>query len=398
MKKLTMKWIAALLVLGMVCMMLAGCGSNETMVSMTVDGKTYTLTTAEYDILMKIRKLDIACSMLMKREYDTPAQWAQEYTGDDAAFDGQTVDQYYTAMILDQARAIVVEKYLAELNGLSISKDKLDTLKTEEKTAIQNLGGKGTYKQYWGYTASDYYAFYAIASERSSMVSEFLYNEETGARKLSEEDLAKYYNENYVAYQLIVIDTTNDVDRDEEGNRVVNDAKDGYKTTKIEDEDRKTEKQNLADLVLAELKDGASFDEMIDKYSDEYFSVEYKRGLPVLKDSTFITDAVQEAIKDLEIGEYTTEAIGVNSNAYFYLVKCVELPENAFSDEEYEDFFTNYRKTLETEDYEEYVESFFDKVTVDTALASEFTMADTYLSKYADYYYSMYLNSLYGGN
>ena len=76
--KLITKLVAFALVLCMAVSMLASCGSNDAIMSMTIDGNTYTLTEKEFSLLMTIKKLDYCCSMYMPRAYDTEETWAKE--------------------------------------------------------------------------------------------------------------------------------------------------------------------------------------------------------------------------------------------------------------------------------------------------------------------------------
>lgn len=384
--------MAAALVACLIISAFAACGSAKTLMSVTKDGKTYTISTDEFSLLMKIKKLDICCSMLVTRSRDTASYWAT--TTDD----GETYEEYYKNLILEQTKSILVEKYLFDVNGLSISSDKLAGYKSNIKTQNTYYGGKGAYKQYFGYTAADYYNIYMMMVARSEAVVDFLFGE-NGSQKLTAEDLETYYKENYVGYQFIMLDMENKVKLDEEGNRIIAKEEDSegnevdsdsYETEALTDEEKET-KQTLVQAILDELAEGASFEDMIAKYSDAYYSVEFPEGMFVLKDGTFLSTTITEKIKDLEIGEYTEEAI--ESNKCQYIVKRVELKDKVYEDEKYLELFEEYEDTVKYDKYENYIETFFDDITVDEAVAAEYTVADTYLSKYADLYYQQWWSS-----
>lgn len=398
-RSLILKLLAAALTACLLVSVLSGCGSVRTLMSYTVDGKTYTIGTDEFELLMKIKKLDICCASLVTRSTDNSSFWGS------TTEDGETYEDFYKNLIMDQTKAVLVEKYLFDVNGLSISQDKLDGYKSSIKTQNDLYGGRGAYKQYFGYTAADYYNIYMMMVARSEAVSDYLFGE-NGEYKVTAEDLETYYNENYVGYQFIMLDMENKVKLDEDGNRIVateeddegNETEtDAYETEELTDEE-KEEKQTLAKAILDELAEGASFEEMIEKYSDAYYSVEFPEGMFVLKDGTFINSTVTEKIKDLEIGEYTEEAISVGSDSYQYIIKRVDLKPKAYEDEKYLELFEGYEDTVMMDKYEKYIETFFDSITVDTAIASEYTMQDTFLSSYADLYYQQYVSSLYSGS
>lgn len=390
---LILRLLAAALVACLILSAFASCGSAKTLMSVTKDGKTYTISTDEFSLLMKIKKLDICCSMLVTRSRDTASYWATKTD------DGETYEEYYKDLILKQTKSILVEKYLFDANGLSISSDKLAGYKSNIKTQNTYYGGKGAYKQYFGYTAADYYNVYMMMVARSEAVVDFLFGE-NGSQKLTAEDLETYYKENYVGYQFIMLDMENKVKVDEEGNRIIAKEKDSegnevdsdsYETEALTDEEKET-KQTLAKAILDELAEGASFEDMIAKYSDAYYSVEFPEGMFVLKDGTFLSTTITEKIKDLEIGEYTEEAI--ESNKCQYIVKRVELKDKVYENEKYLELFEEYEDTVKYDKYENYVETFFDDITIDEAVSAEYTVADTYLSKYADLYYQQYWSSI----
>lgn len=391
-RSLILRLLAAALVACLIISAFAACGSAKTVMSVTKNGKTYTISTDEFSLLMKIKKLDICCSMLVTRSSDTASYWAG--TTDD----GETKEEYYKNLILEQTKSILVEKYLFDVNGLSISSDTLAGYKSNIKTQNTYYGGKGAYKQYFGYTAADYYNIYMMMVARSEAVVDFLFGE-NGSQKLTADDLETYYKENYVGYQFIMLDMENKVKLDEEGNRVIAKEKDSegnevdsdsYETEALTDEEKET-KQTLVKAIIDELNEGASFEDMIAKYSDAYYSVEFPEGMFVLKDGTFLSTAITEGIKDLEIGEYTKEAI--ESSKCQYIVKRVELKDKVYEDEKYLELFEEYEDTVKYEKYENYIETFFDDITIDEAVAAEYTVADTYLSKYADLYYQQLLSS-----
>ncbi len=406
------KILAFALVLCLAVPMFASCGSNETVMTMEIDGKTYTIGEKEFSLLMTIKKLDYFCSIPWPNSLDVESTWTSTLEEGGT----ETFETYYKNMIVDQTKAFLVEQYLAEKYNLSLTKEDLDNNKAYKDYAVKsgidpyrgyNQGvGTGRYKSYYGYSADSFYDVYMPMLQRSADIYEYLFGEE-GIMKVTDEQLSEYYENNYLGYQYIMIDLENKVVRDENGDRVrettttkdedgkeVIEETDSYKTEKLTD-DEKSEKQTLAATILKELEAGtATFEELIEKYSDEFLSVEYSEGLFAHKDGTFLTTEVDEAAKELEIGEYTDEAVSVSSNTKQYIVKRIELKEEVYNDEHYAELFENYESSVSEIKYEEYIETFFDKIVVDEAIAGKYTMADTFLSDFANvnfqYYYSGY--------
>ena len=441
-KNLWLKLIAMALVVCTATLLFAGCGKKEKTVVMSFtadvgdETKTYTITEQEFDMLMKIRKRIFFCNLLYTTSKDTARFWNEKNSTEKE----KTNEQYYKDLVMDQVKAVLVEKYLFEANGLTISQDTLDGYKSSIKTAEKETGGKGAYKQYYGFTAKLNYEVYEPMVDRSEMLYKALCAD--GAMLAANaENLKAYYEEHYVGYQYIMIDLKNKVLTDEDGNRLytqvtkkddkgnvvkdengkeVKEDGDSYQTekydsTKEEDKDAMEKKQNLGKSILQELEAGTiTFEEAIAKYSDAYYSVEFAEGTFVDKESTFINTTVQDKIKDLEVGETYAEVIA--SGDYHYIVKRVDLKAGVYEeyekdengeikkDEEgknienkYFDQFTDFEETVEYDNYEKYVESFFDKITiVEPDILASYTMQNTFLSPYVDYYYQMILYYYYG--
>ena len=391
------KLIAAILVVSLTAVLFAGCKqSQEVVMSFEEGGKTYTITEEEFALLMKVRKRLFFCNMLYTTSKDTATFWDTA-----SSEEGKTNEQYYKDLVMEQVKAVLVEKYLFDSLNLTLSQETLDSYKPGIKSAEKNYGGKGAYKQYFGYTATAYYEIYENMVDKSEALLKHL-TAEGALLEVKDEDLNKYYTDNYVGYQYIVLDLKNKVVLDEEGKRVVVKEKDkdgkevdgdSYKTEALTDEEKET-KQTLADSILAELGNGASFEEMVQKYSDEYYSIEYPEGWFVEKESTFINATVTEKVKDLEVGEYTAKVI--ESGDYRYIVKRVELKDKVYDDDKYLEFFTDFEDTVEYDKYETYVKSFFEKINVVDAIVNSYTMEETFLSPYVDEYYRNILYYYYG--
>jgi hypothetical protein len=420
--------LALVLCVAILALAVASCGKSKNVaMSYEMDGETYTLSEAEYAMLMIIMKQNLFSNYIYYGQYYGPA--------DNAAFwntktdEGKTYEQLHTENALKIAKSVVVEAYLAKKYNLMDANGKLnfgsdEALKKEYETAVseiattvKSLGGTGAYRRYYGYMPAeleDYYTF----TYRSKLVLNSVFDE----KPLTEEELEKYYTENFKQYIIIMINKEEDIkyekDKDgefvldENGNKkpyyVVTDKtgstkyvtdisekylKDNeytlaysYQYEKITDTARKDQKKELVDEILQKLKDGASFEELAMEYSDEMLTHYYKPGYMV--DGDLINDKnVIDAIKDLEIGKYTEKAITVQSK-YDYIIKRVDLTEKAYkhADENAEDktyaaLFKDYVTAVETKTYSDKIEEMAKSVVVNTAVTSKYTMQGTYLSK-----------------
>ena len=429
---LFIRLIAAVLTVCLTAVLFAGCGASQEIVMTLKKGdKIYTITEEEFDMLMKIKKRVFFCSMYRTSTMDTASFWNAKSSQDAE----KTNEQYFKDLVVDQVKAILVEKYLFDEHGLTISQDTLDGYEVSKKAALENktdiitagqYSGQGGYKQFYGYTASSYYKIYEPMVTRSEMLLEALTDSKKGTGELAAtaEDLKKYYEDHYVGYQCIVIDLQNKLVKDENGNPILNKVKDAegnevdgdtYKTEALT-ADEKSAKQTLPDEILKKLKEGASFESLIEQYSEDYYTREYIEGQFVDKDSTFINTTITDKIKDLKVGEWKDEVLGTSTKKY--IIKKVALKPfvyeefekdengNTVTDENgnevenkyFETFFENFEETVNFNNYEEHVKKFYDDIVLDDGIISKYTMEDTFLSGYVDAYYQMlyYYSGMFG--
>lgn len=392
------KILSLVLCAAMLMLALASCGKGDSVLTFTADGKEYTLTESEFDFMMMYRKYQIFYANNYPSAYD-------EFLWQDAE-----VDSELKQVIVDTAKTVVVEKYLMEKFGLELDEKEVKELKDEYKATIKGIGGQGAFKANYGWTA-DQMMQYDLAIKINTLIRDYLYNNETGVEKVTDEELDAYYNENFKQYQLIMISTTQDVSKDADGKKeyVVYD-KDGkevtvtdiseeslkekeysiaytYKYVDLEDgSERKEEKIALVDEILSELKDGADFKELALKYSDEFLTEYFEDGYILEGDLINDEDAI-EAINKLEVGDYTEKAISLDSGKYYYIVKRVALADKAYThaDEgaentEYADLFENFDSTVADSKYEKFLEEYINAVVVNEDILAEYSMATTKLS------------------
>lgn len=393
--KLT-KILSLVLCVAMVMLALVSCGKKSAAFTLTADGKDYVLTESEYEFLLMYRKYQIFYVNGLKSTFNN-------------SFSTYFDDEQLTDGVKDSANTIVAEKYLMDKFNLSIDEKEISELEKAYDTAIKNIGGKGVFKRQYGWTWDQMFE-YDLAIKRQTLIKDYLYNEETGIEKVTDEELEKYYTENFKQYQIIMIDTKNDIAKDDDGNKIylaydkdnnsveITDISEeylkekeytlaySYKTEKIEDEDRTAEKAALADVILAELKNGTDFQELALKYSDLFLTEYFKNGYIIEGDLINDEDAIK-AINALEVGDYTEEAISIESGSNMYIIKRVELKEKAYedayenaTDTEYADLFEDYKDTVANYKYEQFLEKYVNAVVEEKDVTGKYSMASVALS------------------
>lgn len=420
--KLT-RLFAMVILAAMLVLIFASCGKSDRVVLSyeAPNGKTYTLSEAEYAFLMKYRKYEIFSS------YGYPSAWDTDQFWNSDAGDNRTLDATVTESVLETAKSIVIERYLMDEYGLALenneeTKKSMDKAAENVKKAVSNLGGTGAFRRYWGYMPEELINYNNLILQ-SSMVSDHLYGHShdnhhvEGVTPITDEDLNKYYTENYKQYLMILINTKEDIAKDDDGNIqyvcydkngkevIVTDISEEYLKEKeytlgysyeykeIKDEDRIEEKKGYSDVILQQLKDGADFKELALKYSDEFLTSYYENGYMVSGDLISDKDAIK-AIEKLEIGDYTEEAISLQSGKYVYIIKRVELTEKAYThadedaeETEYADIFKNFKTTVKSHTYSELIKDYAESIVVNTEIVGKYSMKDTFLSKEILYTY-----------
>ena len=414
------KIFALVLCAAMLMLFVASCGaSNAVVLSYTADnGKTYTLTEAEYAFLMKYRKYEVFSS------YGYPSSWDVAEFWESDSGDNKTLDATVTESVLETAKSVVIEKYLMDKYGLSIENDadmkkEMDEAVETIKKAAKNLGGSGAFKRYWGYT-TDELVNYNKMILTSEMVSTHLYDDKDGISKLTDEQLNDYYKENYKQYFMILINTKEDIKKDDDGNKLVvvkdknnkevtitlDQALDKeflkekeytlsytFKYESVTDKDKQEEQKDLANTILQRIKDGEDFKTLALEYSEEFLTHFYENGYMVSGDLISDKDAI-EVISELEIGEMTDKVLSLQSDKYIYIVKRIDLTEKAYThadedaeETEYKDIFTNFKTTVKNHTYSELLKAYAKDITVNTNITGKYNMKDTFLSKEIYYTY-----------
>lgn len=398
--KITVKLLALLFCAAMIVPCFSGCASSKAIMTLNADnGKTYTATVGDMNFLMTFTKYNLFANNNWYSAYDSESLWSTKYE------DEKTWDSYYTEYVAKQLKSILIEKYLFDKFSLSLTEEQLSTYKKNAATAVQQRGGQGAFKQYWGYTV-DQLINYEKAADMSTLIMDSLYGD-NGTTPVSDTDKETYYKENYKGYQYIILDMSNKIKTDEDGNRVRTTSKDSsgntvendkYDTVALTDEE-KSAKALLPDVIMKEIEKGADFGELSLKYSDDYYSTAYPKGLFVLSlsfSSLTGSDAtdVDAAVSELEIGE-NTEAISVGDGKYTVIAKRIELIDKVYDSEDYTDLFTGYKSSVEYDLYDKYVSAYEKDVVIDTDAVATFSMQKTFLSKYVDLlYYQNYYSSL----
>ncbi|MBR0236009.1 MAG: hypothetical protein IJQ37_06095 [Clostridia bacterium] len=410
--KIITRVVVAVLIFAMAVTILASCGSKAVM-TLEIDGKKYTVTESEYSTFMTVNKMLLFSNNNWPRLYDQIV-WTMN----------DTFESDQNSQIRELMEDVVVEKYLLDKYGLSLSAATLAGYKENIKKANNDAGGPGAFKQYYGYTAKQLYDYYQTWYDGRQLLLSHLYTGANATDPVTDEERETYYKENYKGYMYIYLDMNNKLAKvenpdgddfyigldssnveyklsikinDEDNVDIENlgrvDGKEVEDISKVEivslktealTDEEKEEKSNLPDAIIADLDEGKeTFKELMLKYSDDYVSYLYENGFMVNKDANFISNTdVMTAVNKLEVGEYTS-AIGVEESKKYYIVNRIELAEKPYADEdgEFADLFTSFEDLVIYEKFDTLLHSYKDKIVVDEKAVEKFKMSTTFLSK-----------------
>lgn len=196
-----MKLCKKLLALAVVAVMLlsfAACGSTPK-VALTVDGKEY--QTGEYLAYMLETFQQVYVNQgLYYYEQQNVDVWAQEYTYDDQKVD---LEEYIKKMTVDTIiRQKALENMMAEAGVTpteDATKNAQETIDSVSESTLLSYGvGMESYKA----MCMAYYR-----NELSLFLSRY---DKDGTTPVSEEDIRKYFDDNYLSYKIIKVEMMED--------------------------------------------------------------------------------------------------------------------------------------------------------------------------------------------
>lgn len=266
-KRLLSVLLASFLMLSMIPM-LASCNSNDNIYELGA----YSIKKDEYEYLMGMQKKLTLVNLGAKE--------SQLY---DEVLEGVSLGNYMDALYREEFDQSVLTLLFSQIMfdelGLTLSQDKIDYANSLVQSLIDNIGG-GIEKIFNKWLSNSGYSFSAdtlrrvyLMQYKEAMVLNHLYGENRD--KIDEIDIEDCYQNTYMHFQVIIINTLYKKHTDSTG-----------KTTYINltDDERKYYKQlesELTALLVDEddsfnyiiLKDdkNLSFDELYKKYSDDQF-------------------------------------------------------------------------------------------------------------------------------
>ena len=346
---------------------------------------------------------------------------------------GQTYNDYYTNMVLENAKTYIAALYLFDDLGLKLPDSYMDEIDKELDTLVAN-DGDGS-KSAFNALISSYGANYTVLRDAYIMEAKIAYLKDhlfgASGSLISDSLIEEYYQESYVRFRHIFFFTTKPVyDADENGDtiyftsegkiaydkekghkkeengkfvtdkngdmifylddgRIAYDSKNGVPnpvldssgnvmTTKLTADEliKLSDKTQL--IMEDEAKEGdyKLFDALVEKYTEDEGMTKYPNGYYLTATSNYDSPEVVEALFEMEEGEIRR----VDSQYGIHIVMKYELDEGGYADEKNTDFFRTsegslaFMSTLKNILLEEYVEKYKANIVIDEELLKSVSM------------------------
>jgi len=311
-------------------------------------------------------------SYYVSPEDDNPEYWAQSLG------DGMTYESYLKGIIdnsvktnaillslFDEYQLTLTDEQKAEAEGFA--DDYLAAFGGDEKALNEKLAVYGL----------DYTKFkeVKVLEAKIQMVYDYLFGAE-GKEAVTDEDLIAYYKNNYSRVKILIVNNVFEYVKDENGS-VVYDASTGEAQTKLLDDAKKTEKNNLAADIEKKINAGEDFEALLAAHNDDIDAVYYPNGYYICPNdfAKFGAD-ITNAAKELAVGG--TKKIEDETGIYF--IKKYDLIENGFADATDAEQFANLYSYCLADAINGFTESYLANVTVDEKALSKYSLADASVS------------------
>ncbi len=210
------------------------------------------------------------------------------------------------------------------------------------------------------------------AQEKAGIVFRYLYGN-NGPRELTDNDLEKYYRENYAHVLHIWINDAYRYETDDKGNYKFN-AQGTVATRELTAEEKKEAEETVASVEKA-LNSGKDFKSVLEQYSEDTY---YPNGYYLHDGSDFIAEVIQAAM-EMNVGEKKKV---VSDYGTHFLLK-LENDPGAWKNEENSDFFPDFATDAKNADFMAYLDTLLPDVVTDEEIISDYSVR--YAN--ANYYY-----------
>ena len=219
MKKYIVRILALLLVAAMLILPLSSCSSGKKLLTLKVDGKTYSISVNLYELMLSITKgsLDAYGYTLQGKRPTDSAFWDMMDTFDGLTY--QTAEAYYRQKVLEDCKTYLVALYLFDQYDLKLSESVLQEIEdTMEEFVLTD--GEGS-KTKLNSVLAEYGVNYKMLKEYYIMRAKFQAVQEHIYSSTGPNVKNQYVSDHYVHfYQIFLANYTYVYETDKNGDTV----------------------------------------------------------------------------------------------------------------------------------------------------------------------------------
>ncbi|MBQ8508343.1 MAG: peptidylprolyl isomerase [Clostridia bacterium] len=355
--------LALVLATVMLVLTLGSCGSSSEVVisfgGVEITSNMYLYWMSRYKAMFLY--------MYLGAQTDYPAFWEMEMA------EGVTAGTYLGAVAAQNiiSNAICVKLY--DDYGLKLSNDEIKTVETQIDSLISAAGSKSALNSAlsaYGVNVDMLKEIYLMEAKISGL-QEYLYGD-NGIDAPTDEELDTYYEENYYRVKHLLIRTDVRIEKDENGEAIVDESTGSYKTVELTDEEIEQQQALAADLKV-QIAAGANFDTLCYDYSEDTAMQYFTDGYYITGSSTFLPTEIVTAVPNMAIGEVKT----FETDYGIHYVKRYELIDKAYNVEPYAtSMFTNYASTVASLKMQEMIAQYADLVVLNEELIAAYPLAN----------------------
>ncbi len=298
---------------------------------------------------------------------DNPAIWEQDMGN------GATVGDYLGAMALSNIMSIAMYTQLFDEYGLTVTAEDTATIDERINKLIDTVGSEAQLEKELSKYGSDIATVRSVLTDsiKVSRLQDYLFGE-NGTKPITDEDIEKYYKENYQRCKFIFIHKTQDYVYDAKGEPVFDNDTQKFVTRDMTEEECVQKKELFEGIKDRIINGGEDFEALLEQYTMESGMKKFPDGYYITSSSTFVPTEVRVLLSTLEVGDIKS----VETDNGWYLVKCYELIDSAWKDETYAAaMFDSLRATVVNLAMSELITPFADEVVVDTNSIEKYPMS-----------------------
>jgi hypothetical protein len=296
---------------------------------------------------------------------DTEEFWYSENV------EGGTNEEYLTEQTLQRIRYYLIGQALFEKYKLSLTKEEKNEIKNDIDEQIEYYGSRSAFNSFldekYGIDLNVLKNIYTWEAKYNKVYTH-LFDAEKGIMTSNDEEVDKYYNDNYVRIKYVMFFKKVKYDYDDNGKKKT-DANGRYVFLDLTEQEQK-DVADKVNSIFSEISEGAEIDEYVKTIMPEfgYELDSCKNGFYITADEYSLhTAAVTSASLEMDVGEVRL----VESEDTFFIIKKYDLIDKAYMGEDKSQFtylvsFSNNYKFVK------YFNSFSNDINFDDSVINKY--------------------------